>query len=907
MKKGWTNPWVAGNKAVFEGVPHAVPAGDVDVSGGGVWKIWEKAGTRIDAPILGNGYMTAALAGPPEYPQVWISSNDFWQMESAANWEFFHDNSTAKSAPAVCLGGPRPVGRMVFDVPALKGAEVHTEQDLQSAVSHITYTLTDGSRVAAAAFVAADENLLVLKVRPDHDLSLSYDFYFPDETGCGCEEGVDFSGSGKKAEIAGEMYIGLVGGKPVQMRKIEDHIVSGYREFSQNVDMPVRAGFAGCFLTGERSLPAGTGERSLPAGTGERSLPAGTGERSLPAGTEERSLPVGTAPRQNNTAGRAEETAGGANTIYDRMNTAFGQAMNTAGSVTYTSGSRRTDVILSGGKEAIFVLPLRTWGQVSRPYEYALSRAAWITADDVEDVYRRHLSWWKDFWDVSGISLDDKELEERYYLSLYMLASLSGDPACPPAVLGMSTFDRPAWNGNYKINYNHQTPYLCLLVSGHFDQAAPHDQPYLDMLDLTREMSRRLLGHGGAYYPLGLGPKGMVSEALLLHMKSPAVHGAMNMLLRIRLTEDQAYARKVYPFLRSVADFWEADLVYRDGCYHVVDDGMHERTEENVRQNGAAEDPVNTLGYLKTFFTEMPMVSECLDLDEDKREKWKNIAAHLAPYPKGTIRRIADNPTLWQEADADIQTLVPEELKDLPVYYDEGVGGKWSFHFPGNVMHIYPAGAIGLSSDPEDLQTARNTILIHDVIENALAAVLKKKAEEAGRPEEDDHFYKGGAWNADNLSCLFFPAAARAGYDPDRIWDELSLRIEKRGLPNGFFKRNPHGSENLNTVPDTIQEMMLQSHEGILRIFPVWPRKKHPNAAFHGFWACGAFRVSAELKDGEVKKVEILSIKGGDLRLENPWKGGRAIMTRSGREEEVKGSEIHLTAEPGEILTFTVL
>ena len=40
---------------------------------------------------------------------------------------------------------------------------------------------------------------------------------------------------------------------------------------------------------------------------------------------------------------------------------------------------------------------------------------------------------------------------------------------------------------------------------------------------------------------------------------------------------------------------------FRDGVYHVVGDGMHERTDGNIRENGVPEDPVNTLGYLKTF------------------------------------------------------------------------------------------------------------------------------------------------------------------------------------------------------------------------------------------------------------------------------------------------------------------
>ena len=93
------------NRAVFTEAPTAVPDGNVDVSGGGRWKIWQNAGTKIDAPILGNGDLLAAVAGDGRYPQFWFTTNDFWQMESAANWEFFHDNSSAKCDPAVYGAG----------------------------------------------------------------------------------------------------------------------------------------------------------------------------------------------------------------------------------------------------------------------------------------------------------------------------------------------------------------------------------------------------------------------------------------------------------------------------------------------------------------------------------------------------------------------------------------------------------------------------------------------------------------------------------------------------------------------------------------------------------------------------------------------------------------------------------
>lgn len=825
------NRTVLQHRAVFEAPPQAVPMGDCDVSGNGRWKIWQYAGTRIDAPILGNGSLLAAFAGPVRYPQFWITTNDFWQMESAANWEFFHDNATARFDPPVSLGSPRPIGRIVFDIPALEGCSYHAEQDFASAVTSAVYSWPEGDCCRLEAFVCATENILLVRFHTERALDIRFCFRFPDETGMGCDEGIDFTGRRQTDRNLSGTFAGLLGGRPVQQLREENGVLSGLREFSDHTDMPVRAGFAAAFPGGE------------------------------------------------------------------------------------SCGAH-----LNAGESRWFVLPVRTLGQVSRPAEYAESRARWITEADIEELRRQHLAWWCAFWDVSEITVGDPVLEQRYYLSQYMMGSLSRDPDYPPCIFGICTSDRPAWNGNYKINYNHQTPYLGLLVSGHDAQADPHDAPYLDLLDLTREMSRRLLGHEGACYPLGLGPHGMVSEALLLHMKSPAVHGALNMIWRYRLTLDEAYGRRVYPFLLSVADFWEKDLVLRDGVYHVVGDGMHERISSDVEQNGLPEDPCNTLGYLRTFFTALTEISADLGLDEDRRDSWREIAAHLAPYPVGTIGEIRENPTLWAEAEFPLSELVPEEWMNRPVFYDEGKGGKWSLHFPGNVMQIFPGDAIGLSSPPQELETARSTIHVHALMEDALGEKLRKQQEErggdgavgdfnvpAGGAEADPHFYKSGAWNSMNLSALFFPAAVRTGYDPEVIWRELRERILRRGLPNGFFAQNPHGIENLSLVPVTLQEMMLQSHDRILRLFPVWPVKTHPQASFRNLRARDAFLVSAELLDGELRQAEIVSRKGRPLTLQNPWpgRGVRILRRQTGQTQVLRGGLLQLETFAGEALQIS--
>ena len=116
--------------------------------------------------------------------------------------------------------------------------------------------------------------------------------------------------------------------------------------------------------------------------------------------------------------------------------------------------------------------------------------------------------------------------------------------------------------------------------------------------------------------------------------------------------------------------------------------------------------------------------------------------------------------------------------------------------------------------------------------------------------------------------------------------------ILHRGIPNGFLKENPHGIEQLNTIPDAIQEMMMQSFEGVIRIFPVWPREKHPKAAFCGFRACGAFEISASLEQGVVDRVCVISHKGHPCRLENPWPGELVEIRRWDDRREVLSGEI---------------
>ena len=85
-------------------------------------------------------------------------------------------------------------------------------------------------------------------------------------------------------------------------------------------------------------------------------------------------------------------------------------------------------------------------------------------------------------------------------------------------------------------------------------------------------------------------------------------------------------------------------------------------------------------------------------------------------------------------------------------------------------------------------------------------------------------------------------------------------------MPNGLFRHHGGGIEHLTTIPATINEMLMQSFEGIIRPFPCWDRNK--SASFENLRADGAFLVSAENKGGKITSLKIKSLNGRTCRDE---------------------------------------
>lgn len=502
---------------------------------------------------------------------------------------------------------------------------------------------------------------------------------------------------------------------------------------------------------------------------------------------------------------------------------------------------------LQPAQKVVVVGVMKSLFETAYHKDAAVQRALALKQEDLAASFRKHQEWWHDYWSLSSVDIGDSVIERLYYGGLYALGSASRNPEFPPGIFGLwGTTNYPQWQGDYHTNYNFQAPYYGLYSSNRIRTTDPYDAPILAFVPRGKYYAQSILKIRGVLYPVGIGPKGIeVSrgstycnlglEGNFAGQKSDAVFCAVNMAQRFYTTYDRTYVQKVYPFFREIADFWEDYLKYENGRYVIYHDGIHECTDD--------KNPLVSLGLVRLLFKSITDMSMELSVDADRRARWGDILSKLSAFPT----QVKNGKTVFR--------------------YSEQGTDWWPDNTLG-IQHIYPAGAIGLGSDVNLLAVARNT------------------------------FEAMGRWKDFNGMNSYFPAAARIGYSPDSILSNLrslATRMAPNQVPNG----QPHGMENYSLAHNTINEMLLQSHEGLIRLFPVWPKSK--DAGFANLRAYGAFLISSSMAGGEIREISLKSEKGRMAPILNPWKGSGVDLYRNGRlDATVRADTLKIATAAGE-------
>jgi hypothetical protein len=352
----------------------------------------------------------------------------------------------------------------------------------------------------------------------------------------------------------------------------------------------------------------------------------------------------------------------------------------------------------------------------------------------------------------------------------------------------------------------------------------------------------------------------------------------------------------IYPFLREVLAFY-LGIARRgdDGFYHLW-------PAHNPELNLAdTSDPVQNLCMLRICLQTAVDAAGILGDAGDPVARWRDLLAHLPPY-----------------------TLVPGTGGERVL---DAVGVPPDHHISQacGLYPVYPCGEVDVLSPPETVALYRRTL------DTAVAQFAQKSY------AVDRGFYCDCVWQ-----CFFLAVSALRLGRVTEFWETyLPLFLRSYVKPNGLISHDativvePALSErNLDRIPartlrdvnedmpvfepwvghsggstpnplakacsmpliegsgdylTLITETLLQSHNGIVRVFPGWPRGR--NAQFFRFVAEGNLFVSARTgADG----VEFIHLERGPrCRMErvgllSPW-------TQRVEEHAFRGAELTLT------------
>jgi guanyl-specific ribonuclease Sa len=547
------------------------------------------------------------------------------------------------------------------------------------------------------------------------------------------------------------------------------------------------------------------------------------------------------------------------------------------GATATTNGQGALAFTIPAGGQVTLVLAAVTDRNKTNYFAAAQQQSQSATPASLTNLFQAHSVWWSNFWSKSYVQIPDQQIQNYWYASLYLLACCSTSNAPPPGIWGnFVTANNMAWQGDYTLDYNYESPFLGPMACNHMELTDNYDKPLLEQMGRGQAAAADNFGTGntGVYFPVHLiaSPGYSDDPYVFEQMKVNAIYAAVDCAQRWKYTQDTNYAAKVYPYLKGVAAFWTNYLVLSGGYYVDNNDATYEF-------GGADVNPAMTLAYINLVFPVVIQMSQALNVDASSRAQWSNVVANLTPLPIVPASSIAElnnlgapynNPGVNVVRDTTSGT--PFDGANVKVYQDHTVRGSGCGQ--GSMQTIYPGWNIGLESDPYTLQAGYNTVWLM------------------------------GAWfdaNADNFS---YASAACIGFDPNQILSNLDTFLSLNSYNNFMLHVGGGGIELCATVPGALAAMFVQSYQTNIHVFADWPTNQ--SAAFGNLNACGGFLVSGAITLGTADYVQIQSTAGQLLKLANPWPGTTVQCVSSvNGTNTLYGAVLYYQTQVGEVLTLT--
>lgn len=462
--------------------------------------------------------------------------------------------------------------------------------------------------------------------------------------------------------------------------------------------------------------------------------------------------------------------------------------------------------------------------------ETAKSLVKSVLKEGYDAAVKSHREWWNNYWEQSAVEIPYKMYEKQWYLTNYLFASCSRKGCNPTPLQGVWTADNgqlPPWKGDYHHDLNTQMSYYHFFKANHL----PEGESFLDFLwdraEVARKFAKSFYDTDGLCLPAVMAIDGTPLGGWPMYSLSPTnqLWLCQSFERYYRFTGDKKFLEeRAYPYV-----------------------------SESLRC---------ILGLLKensSGFYELPF-SSSPEIHDDEIESFvtpnSNYDLAMMRYAAAALIDMAaelnnGESIFWQAVLDKLPDLAVGENKVLRVSPDEDLQESHR-HF-SHAMSIHPLRLLDYENetDKEIIDaTIRNLELLGTGLWVGFSFTWMA---------ELYAIQKNGEGAAYQLKLFWENFCSQNGF-------HLNGDFKRRGVSS--FHYRPFTFESNVCAVDALQEMLLQTENGKIDIFPAIPEDfKRGRLSFEDLRGERGALISAEMTDGVLNRVTVKAAKDGEYIL----------------------------------------
>lgn len=467
-------------------------------------------------------------------------------------------------------------------------------------------------------------------------------------------------------------------------------------------------------------------------------------------------------------------------------------------------------------------------------------------------------SWWNDFWNESSLAVPDSVIERQWYLENYKFGCIARPDAPPITLQAVWTADNgnlPPWKGDIHNDLNTQLSYWPSYSANHLSGASGFTRWLWDTKPFFEKYTSRFFGVEGLTVPGVTTLDGKDMGGWVQYSYSPTVGGwlAHHFYLEWRYSMDRTFLKdKAYPWIKGFAQFMDRMAVKRENGKLKLPLSSSPEFFDNSMKAWFKETTNYDLAIIRWTYLKAAELAKELGLPAE--------AAHWK-------KQLSQWPALSTDATGSL-ALAP------------GIPYPESHRHFSHLMAIHPLGIINY----------------HNPADKSTIDASMKLLEDKGTDYWVGYSF---SWQANMYARM---------QNGNKAADVLRKFATCFCLPNGFhvngdqcegklskYRYHPFTLEGNFAFASGLQEMLLQSQDGIVRVFPAIP-EEWKNTSFRTLRTEGAFLVSASRVNGKIREVSVVSEAGGEFVMQNPFE----TVAVDGAAFKVEKNLIRISTRPGQ-------